>query len=74
MGDRGSETGSDPLIITKLPNQQKIIRHYKRVRYSMDIMRQSTCFIVNPITVDSYGFLSNCTTVGQASDLMTVLT
>ena len=73
MGDRGSETGSDPLIITKLPNQQTIIKRYKRARYSMDIMRQSACLVVNPITVDSYGFLSNCKTVGQASDLMTVL-
>ena len=27
-----------------------------------------------PITVDSYGFFFNCTTVGQASDLMTALT
>ena len=30
--------------------------------------------LVNPITVDSYVFLFNCTTVGQASDLMTALT
>ena len=35
----------------------------------MDIMRQSACLVVNPITVDSYGFFFNCTMVGQASDL-----
>ena len=40
----------------------------------MDIMRQSACMVVNPITVDSYGFLFDCTTVGQASDLMTAVT
>ena len=40
----------------------------------MDIMRQSAYLVVNPITVDSYGFLFNCTTVGQASDLMIALT
>ena len=34
----------------------------------MDIMRQSACLFVNPIMVYSYGFLFNCTTVGQASD------
>ena len=28
----------------------------------------------NPITVYSYGFLFNCTTVSQASDSMTALT
>ena len=40
----------------------------------MDIMQQSACLDVNPITIDSYGFLFNCTMVGQASDLMTALT
>ena len=47
---------------------KKIIKRYKRVGYSMDVMRQSTCQAVNPITVDSYAFLFNCTAVGQASD------
>ena len=32
------------------------------------------CLVLNPITVYSYGFLVNCTTVGQASDSMTALT
>ena len=40
----------------------------------MDIMRQSACLVVNLITVNSYGFLFNCTTVGQASYLMTTMT
>ena len=40
----------------------------------MDIMWQSACLVVNPITVDSNGFLFNCTTVGQASDLKMALT
>ena len=46
----------------------KITKRYKRVGYNMDIMRQSACLVVNPITVDSYGFFFNCTTVGQASE------
>ena len=37
-------------------------------------MRQSACLVLNPITVYSYGFLFNCTTVGQVSDSMTALT
>ena len=49
---------------------KKIIRRYKRVGYNMNAMRQSACLAVNPITVDSYGFLLNCMTVGQALDLM----
>ena len=31
----------------------------------MNIMRQSACLVVNPITVDSYDFPFNCTTVGH---------
>ena len=41
----------------------------------MDVMRQSVCLVVKPINVYySYGFLFNCTAVGQASDSMTALT
>ena len=53
---------------------KKIVKRYIRVGYNLDIMRQSACLVLNPITVHSYGFLFNCTTVGQASDSMTALT
>ena len=53
---------------------KKIVKRYIRVGYNLDIMRQSARLVLNPITVYSYGFLFNCTTVGQASDSMTVLT
>ena len=53
---------------------KKIIRRYVKVEYNLDVMRQSACLVLNPITVYSYGFLFNCTTVGQASDSMTALT
>ena len=52
---------------------KKILNHYIRFGYNLDIMRQSACLVLNPITVDSYGFLFNCTTMGQASDSMTAL-
>ena len=53
---------------------KKIVKRYIRVGYNLDIMRQSACQVLNPTTVYSYGFLFNCTTVGQASDSMTALT
>ena len=53
---------------------KKIVKRYIRVGYNLDIMRQSACLVLNPITVYSYGFLFNCTTVGQSSDSMTALT
>ena len=53
---------------------KEIIKRYKKVGYNKDIMRQSTCLVVNPIRVYSYAFLLNCTTVGQASNAMMALT
>ena len=53
---------------------KKIVKRYIRVGYNLNIMRQSACLVLNPIAVYSYGFLFNCTTVGQASDSMTALT
>ena len=53
---------------------KKIVKRYIMVGYNLDIMRQSACLVLNPITVYSYGFLFNCMAVGQASDSMTALT
>ena len=53
---------------------KKIVKRYIRVGFNLDIMRQSACLVLNPITVYSYSFLFNCTMVGQASDSMTTLT
>ena len=61
------------LLFTNVPLYGGLKR-YIRVGYNLDIMRQSACLVLNPITVYSYGFLFNCTTVGQASDSMTALT
>ena len=53
---------------------KKFIKSYIMVGYNLDVMRQSACLVLNPITVYDYGFLLNCTTVGQASDSMRALT
>ena len=36
---------------------RKLINRYKRIGYSLDIMRQSACLVVNPIIVDGYASL-----------------
>ena len=46
---------------------KKIIKRYIKVGYNLDVMRQSACLVLNLITICSYGFLFNCTTVGQTS-------
>ena len=50
---------------------RKLINPYKRIGYSLDIMRQTACLVVNPINVDGYASLFNCTTAVQALDSMT---
>ena len=53
---------------------KKIVKRYIRVGYNLDIMQQSACLVLNPITVYSYGFLFYSTTVVQASESMMALT
>ena len=50
---------------------RKLINRYKRIGYSLDIMRQTACLVVNPIIVDGYASLYNSTTAVRASDSMT---
>ena len=49
---------------------RKIIIRYKRIGYNMNVMRQTACLVVNPITVNNIADFFNCTSVGRASDLM----
>ena len=49
---------------------RKIIMRYKRIGYNLNVMRQSACLVINPITVDSYAALFHCTSVDRASDSM----
>ena len=49
---------------------RKIIVRYKHIGYNINIMRQSACLVFNPITVNNFASLFNCTLVGRASDSM----
>ena len=49
---------------------RNLINRYKRIGYSLDIMRQTACLVVNPIIVDGYSSLFNCTTALRSSDSM----
>ena len=53
---------------------KKITKRYIKDGYNLDAMLLSACLVLNPITVYRYGFLFNCTTVGQASYSLTALT
>ena len=52
----------------------KIISHYKKIGYNINVLQQTACLVVNPITVGNFAFLFNCTPVGRTSDSMMVQT
>ena len=62
----GSNNFSEQLI--------KIISHYKKIGYGINVLQQTACLVVNPITVGNVAFLFNCTRSGLTSDSMTVPT
>ena len=48
----------------------EIISHYKKIGYNTNVLQQTTCLVINPITVGNFAFLFNCTPVGRTSDSM----
>ena len=41
----------------------KVIVRYKKNGNNIDVLRQTACLIVNPIKVNSFAYIFNCTTV-----------
>ena len=52
----------------------KIISHYKKIAYNINVLQQTVCLVVNPITVGNFAFLFNCTPFGRTTDSMMVPT
>ena len=51
----------------------KIISHYKKIGYNINVMQQTACLVVNPITGGNFAFLFNCTPVGRTCCLQFVI-
>ena len=49
---------------------QNIMIRHKRIGYDLNVMRKSACLVINPIMVDKFATLFNCTPVDRASDSM----
>ena len=52
----------------------KIISHYYKIGYNINVQQLNACFVDNPSTVVNFAFLFNCTPVGRTSDSLTVPT
>ena len=55
------------LNLSHIASRLKFVR-YKKIGYNIDVLRQTACLVVNPIKVNRFAYLLNCTTVGRASD------
>ena len=53
---------------------KRIVYHFKKVGYVVNIMKQASCLAFNPFMVDSYAALFSCAAMVQASDSMAALT
>ena len=51
-----------------------IISNYKKIGYNINVLQQTACLVVNPITVGNFAFLSYCTLLGRTSDSIMVPT
>ena len=52
----------------------KIMSDFKKIGVNINVLQQTACLVVNPITVGNFPFVFNCTPVGRTSDSMTVPT
>ena len=52
----------------------KIMFHYKKIAYYINVLQTTACLVVNPIIVGIFAFLFHCNPAGQTSDSMTVPT
>ena len=47
---------------------------YKKMGYKINVLQQTACLVLNPITVGNVAFLFNCTLAGRTSDSLKVPT
>ena len=52
----------------------KMISHYKKAGYNINVLQQTACLVVNLIEVGNFAFHFDCRPVGWTSDSMTVPT
>ena len=50
----------------------KIVICCEQKGYNIDVIKQSACLAVNPITVEHFDYIFNSTPIGRGSDLKTI--
>ena len=70
----GKELSFIIVVIVTSSSSSSGVSHYKKIGYNINVLQQTACLVVNPITVGNFAFLFNCTLVGRTSDSMMVPT
>ena len=52
----------------------KIISHYKKIGYNINVLQRTACLVVGPVAVGGFAFLFCCAPVGRTSGSMMVPT
>ena len=52
----------------------KITTHYINIDYNINVLQQTACLVINPITFGKFAFLFNSKPVGQTSESIMVPT
>ena len=73
MWQLGRDTSHVPACL-EYSRGGRLEMHYKKIGYNINVLQQTACLVVNPITVGNFVFLFNCTLVGRTSDSMMVPT
>ena len=47
---------------------KKIIVRYKKIGYNMEVLQRTACLVVNPIKINNFAYLFDCTTADRPSD------
>ena len=50
---------------------KRIVNRFRSTGYTLDIMQQTACLVLNPVMIEGYAALFSCTAVVQASYSMT---
>ena len=51
----------------------KIISHFKKSGYNINVLQQTACLVVNPITAGNFAFLFNCTPMSRTCSVLCLL-
>ena len=57
-------------FLGELTTHTDFVAYFQKIGYNIDVIQQTAGMVFNPVTVDKFASLFNCTPAGPASDSM----